>query len=690
MERKNKIVKKRRTICCFVIIVALLLTPVFAFEGALPEATNEAYKERFEIGAEPGEMISFGGIAVNSEYGLFTTNDNEGICLNGNDFLPDKAARLNYLGGNLYYISDGCAYRFDLNSNEKTFVFSEEESIRQFYVVNGEDFWYLTDSGIYLYKNGEQNEVLANDKLFGFTPTPFGLVYAEGDLFDYSIFAGERLLAEHSSSFSVDFELCGGSILFETDGSSFYITLEDAFSGSGIPQEYRGYAVVDADELFSGLTEPDEEGSQSTVKRTAQKSYRKTLSTGVQNIVRRAYQMTNIRWTPQKNITGWDGGLTYYAGRTYTGLPYGQPVDASYVPWTTSLPQFVSYVNDPNSKMYTSYASYNCRAPYYSVDCSAFVSWAWNLGSRQTTATMHNYATLISSSSYANMQVADCFCKAGSHVVLVTDMTYDANGVINGVEISEATVNAGTNYCCQKTWYGTGYSQSLSKMQSKYLGDGYILYRSNTRENVSYTHYSVVVLDDDVHSDVLTSGTPATCINAGQNVYTCSVCGRSRTETIPATGHSFGDWVVTVQANCIMTGLETRTCIACGAQETRTLPAGGHSYLVTTVAPNCTQEGYDLHNCAYCGDQYTDNVIPAAGHRFSAGICTVCGAVDESIPKGDVNLDGIVSSADAVLLARYLVDAAQISEAQSFAADLNNDNLITSADAVLLARLLVA
>lgn len=89
---------------------------------------------------------------------------------------------------------------------------------------------------------------------------------------------------------------------------------------------------------------------------------------GQQNIVKRARQMTEIQWTPQKDILGWDSGLTYRAGVTYTGLPYGQPVYASYVPWSTSLVGFIDAVNDPNSLMYTSYSSSNKRAPYYSID----------------------------------------------------------------------------------------------------------------------------------------------------------------------------------------------------------------------------------------------------------------------------------------------------------------------------------
>ena len=65
-----------------------------------------------------------------------------------------------------------------------------------------------------------------------------------------------------------------------------------------------------------------------------------------------------------------------------------------------------------------------------------------------------------------------------------------------------------------------------------------------------------------------------------------------------------------------------------------------------------------------------------------------CGAVAPTMGKGDINGDGAVSSADAVMLVRYLVDLTIFSESQIYCADLNGDGVVTSADAVLIAKLL--
>ena len=66
---------------------------------------------------------------------------------------------------------------------------------------------------------------------------------------------------------------------------------------------------------------------------------------------------------------------------------------------------------------------------------------------------------------------------------------------------------------------------------------------------------------------------------------------RDRNDVVcTAHEHTFGEWIVTTQPTCTEPGEKTRTCSACGEVETR--------------------------------------VIPAAGHDYKDGKCTVCGAAD--------------------------------------------------------------
>lgn len=417
------------------------------------------------------------------------------------------------------------------------------------------------------------------------------------------------------------------------------------------------------------------------------------LSQGVQNIVKRARQMTQIQWTPQADITGWGGGVTYRAGVTYTGLPYGQPVYADYVPWETDLEGFLDAVNNPNSLMYTSSSTYNKQAPYYSIDCSAFVSWAWGLSSRQTTASIKNFATKISDSSYEGMEVGDCLCKSGSHVVLITDITYDSSGNISAVEVSEATTSS-VNYLCHSVWYGAGYSNSLETFQSKYLGSGYILYRCNTRNSVTYTHSCASPLEGDScelcwpheHSFRSYVSLEPTCTASGVTTFSCE-CGASYSEPIPAIGHRYTS--TTTEPTCTSSGSVYYVCENCQTSYTESIPALGHDYVGVTVEPDCENTGYTDYTCSCCLHSYQGNFTPALGHSYLEGVCILCGAEDPgTVILGDLTGDGARTSADSVVLARYLAGLTGLEPQQQKAADLNGDDLISSADSVILAKYL--
>lgn len=595
---------------------------------------------------------------------------------------------------------------------------------------------------------------------------------------------------------------------------------------------------------------------------------RHVLSEGVTNIVKRAYQMTGIQWTPLKDITAWDGDLVYRAGTCYTGLPYGQPVYAKYVPWSASLETFAAAVKDPSSKMYTERSTYNCDAPYYSIDCSAFVSWAWGLSSRQTTRTIPNVSTKISDSSYANAQVGDCLCYPGVHTVLITDITYDDNGVINAIELSESSASTAKLDCCSRTWFGAGYSRSLAALQSTYLDSGYALYRNPNRDNVTYTHccasplegdccsvcgygtggsgevreatgvgidvsyhqgqidwdqvapqidfallrcgygddesyqddsffltnaqacerlgipygvYLYSYADSDEHSaseiahvlrllegrspslpiylDLEDAETVGMLTNAAilrharefceamadagyqpgvyanyywwtnrltsseydqwsrwiarynsytgysgsydfwQYTSTGSVSGVSGNVDMdysycplpavqPLCSHRYEAQVLSY-ASCESDGTTRFTCSLCGESYTQTVPALGHNWNETVTAPTCTEAGSTVSVCTRCGKTETSAGKPALGHSYEGGVCVRCGAVDASFTKGDLNQDGVITSADAVLLARYLVGYVELTPQQLAAADLNEDGNVTSADSVKLAQWLV-
>ena len=142
-----------------------------------------------------------------------------------------------------------------------------------------------------------------------------------------------------------------------------------------------------------------------------------------------------------------------------------------------------------------------------------------------------------------------------------------------------------------------------------------------------------------------------TCAADGYTLHKCSVCGTSyKDSTTKATGHSYGNSVVTKQPTCTSEGTAIKTCTKCNATVTETIPKTSHKYADTVVAPTCTADGYTLHKCSVCGTSYKDSTTKATGHSYGNSVvtkqptctsegtaiktCTKCNAtVTETIPK---------------------------------------------------------
>lgn len=514
-------------------LFSLLLIAALVF-GIVPMTAFA--KENFVLGADSAEILYAGGRQAD---GFFVGQDGKLYKAPDTLLFDGQTANLNKVGGVLYFTAQE-EDSFSILAYDGKGISAVAEAlpgrVKQMYAANGETVYYSVGSRVFRIpvSGGEAETLYENEALFSFVPTSFGLVIALGTAAEYTLYADDVKLVDFCDRYSVDF-VDGGRIYYHDYFGDHQIDLAAAFSGSFTLEDYTGFGTVDAGKLLSEEYHEDARElafEEQTAKNAAANNKRAlngpqasstairgTLTQGQKNAQKRAYQMTDIRWTPKGNILGWGSGLTYTSGTTYTGLPYGQPVNASYVPWSTDLTGFITNVNNASSKMYTDYSAYNKRAPYYSTDCSAFVSWALNMDSRKTTATIAgtSLATLISETSYANIQVGDFLNNSGSHVVICTDITYDGSGNINGIEISEATVVAATNYCCQRTWYGTGFgSNTLSYFSTKYFDGGYTLYRSKTISNVSYSHVCVSPIAGDV----------------------CAVCGYGTSDA--DTGTKFG------------------------------------------------------------------------------------------------------------------------------------------------------
>lgn len=148
--------------------------------------------------------------------------------------------------------------------------------------------------------------------------------------------------------------------------------------------------------------------------------------------------------------------------------------------------------------------------------------------------------------------------------------------------------------------------------------------------------------------------TQPTCTEKGYTTYTCR-CGDSYVDDyVDALGHDFGAWTVTKEATCTEEGERTRACSRCDAVETETTAALGHDFGEWTVTKEatCTEEGERTRTCSRCDVAETE-AIPALGHKWDDGVvtteptatkdgvktftCTVCGETKtEAIPATGV------------------------------------------------------
>lgn len=208
----------------------------------------------------------------------------------------------------------------------------------------------------------------------------------------------------------------------------------------------------------------------------------------------------------------------------------------------------------------------------------------------------------------------------------------------------------------------------------------------------------------------------ATCTAKGYTEYTCAVCGYTYKDNYVDekphdTVHHNGK-----PATCTEKGYaEYDTCKNCNYTTYKEINALGHEeQKINAVAPSCTKSGLtEGKRCSRCGViLVAQTEIGMVAHQWDNGIvtkaaapgvkgekvftCTVCKTtVTEEIPalaqhkKGDVDLDGSVSVADARLALRAAVGLDTLSDEKYFAADVDGQDGISVADARLILRVAV-
>lgn len=162
-----------------------------------------------------------------------------------------------------------------------------------------------------------------------------------------------------------------------------------------------------------------------------------------QNIVDRANYFYETTWVCQKTIMGWRDEFTFEEGQTYR-LPYAQPVNSGqFIGYGVTLEDFLAAAADVNSVYYSKQSEFNgWTSAYYGTDCAAFVAMCWGTV-RQDCSTLPYFSTnmgVVSTANLSKIQLGDALDSTTvGHVVLVTDLSYDDNGNLAQIEITEQT-----------------------------------------------------------------------------------------------------------------------------------------------------------------------------------------------------------------------------------------------------------
>ncbi len=209
----------------------------------------------------------------------------------------------------------------------------------------------------------------------------------------------------------------------------------------------------------------------------------------------------------------------------------------------------------------------------------------------------------------------------------------------------------------------------------------------------------------------------ATCTAMGEKLFTCTACGAKRTEYIPSV-HEVGNTFVRVSGNnasCTADGSKVLRCSVCGFKKTVTEKAfhsdpahfvyasqgasghtvtcdtcggilsslEGHTLFAKTQDASCTETGWVRKVCRGCGYYEEISTLPAAGHTFVDGVCTVCGEPETDVPTftvGDIDGDGKINAKDINLLKQIVLGTLD----KVPAADIDGDGKVTVSDVALL------
>lgn len=229
-------------------------------------------------------------------------------------------------------------------------------------------------------------------------------------------------------------------------------------------------------------------------------------SIGVENALKRARQMLDIRWVPVERFPCGIGSaeaegalakvrrdFNYAPWRPQTGMPYSSVRrNEKYVGYNVSIETFMTALYNPKSVLYTrthqgDLEIFNMHS-YYGIVCSCFGSYVCGFPYRTSGGGIIDDpdVTEIGTDALEHLELCDLVIKRGVHVAIITDIQRDVNGKVHLITVSESV-----RPLCVSNEY------TVEQFRKYWLEQGYHIYRYAKIHEQSYEPSPYVYVEGD-------------------------------------------------------------------------------------------------------------------------------------------------------------------------------------------------
>lgn len=212
---------------------------------------------------------------------------------------------------------------------------------------------------------------------------------------------------------------------------------------------------------------------------------------------------------------------------------------------------------------------------------------------------------------------------------------FTATLTVDPAKLTSKTADYNYTWDIKKGAYCTTTTKNINSMANSALYNGVaclcteLLPETETGLKIKDLGFIGMFKDSTIHTFEVEEGKDATCTENGYGASAwCPLCGavQIRGSVIPATGHAYGDWVVTEEATCTKDGTETSTCVNCGDVKTNVIEKKGHTEeILPSSAATCERPGLtEGIRCSVCGEILKEQTEtePATGHAYGDWVVT--------------------------------------------------------------------